>query len=126
MKRKKEQKEKPRNQISTMQMALLISVALIFDTVVFVVGFLNFIPFVGMAMSLPLLFIVNTFANLTFLTWFFILGVGLFKPSRLMAIWATYFLSFIPFLNLFPVWVVAVILMILSARVKNYSVNVRA
>lgn len=120
MEQRIEKKEKYRNQISKMQIVLLISVALLFDTVVFIFGLLNFIPVIGSAMAFFILFIVNTYANLTFMTWFFILGVGLFKPSRLMAMWSTYFLSFIPFLNLLPLWVVAVILMIISARIKTH------
>jgi hypothetical protein len=119
MKQTEEEKEY-RNQISKTQITLLISVAILFDIVVFIIGLVDFIPYVGTSISFYLSFIINTYANLTFLTWFFLLGVGLFKPSRLMTMWSMYFLSFVPFLKLLPFWVVAVILMIISARIKTY------
>lgn len=120
MKQTEEEKEEHRNQISKTQIVLLISVAILFDIIVLTIGLIDLIPYVGIPMSFYLSFIVNTYANLTFLTWFFLLGVGLFKPSRLLTMWSMYFLSFVPFLKLLPFWVVAVILMIISARIKTH------
>lgn len=108
-----------RGRINNINATLMISVALLIDFVIFVVGIIGFIPILGPLVYVFILFIINVYAKLIFLTWFMILGVGIFrKPGRAAAMFGAFIISFVPLLSLLPAWTASVFLVILTTRAK--------
>ncbi|MFP4616918.1 MAG: hypothetical protein ACLFNR_02050 [Candidatus Paceibacterota bacterium] len=110
------QDPKQKSNISSTTATLMISVALLVDVLLLISGLFNFIPALGNVVSLFLSFMINTYASLTFITWFFIIGEGFVKPNRIVVKSTAIILGFIPFVNMLPWWTISTILLIAFIR----------
>ena len=105
--------------INSITAVMLLSTAFLIDTIIFIIGILNFIPG-GVIIAILITLVVNIFAYLTFITWFFLLKVSfLKKPSRFAYSAVALVIGFIPLFNMLPAWTLAVFLIILTTRNKQ-------
>lgn len=108
-----------KNKVNNIHATLMLSVAVLIDAALFVVGLLNFIPLVGIPLSAFIGFMINFYAYLIFITWFFLLGVSLLRRGRLAISATAFIIGFIPIINMLPAWTVSVGIMIITTRYRK-------
>ena len=92
--------------------ALMISVALFFDTIQFL---LEFIPILGQILSS----LIALVAFGTFYLWFKMHGLNFATPKRAGILGGGFIIELIPFLNALPTWTLAITLLAIDSKVKK-------
>jgi len=107
-----EQKE-----ISNTTLALMISVAIFFDVLQFIIGL---VPIAGQYISV----MVTIIALPTFYLWFKIYGRSFMSPKKVMALGCGTIIELIPILNILPGWTVAVIFLVGIERAEKAAIKI--
>lgn len=97
----------------------MISVAVMFDLIQFLVNLLHFIPGIGNTVAFVATSIITVIAGATFYLWFRFNGVKFTTPKRALSFGGGFLLEFIPILNALPAWTLAVILVIGTTRLPK-------
>lgn len=93
---------------------LMIGTALFFDFFQTVVGW---IPFVGNVAAM----IVSGFAFMTFFLWFYLNGISMITPKRLLAMIGGGIIEMIPYINILPGWTLTVVFLIGTTKVTEFA-----
>ncbi len=99
--------------ISKTTIILMIIVALFFDLIQFILSL--------MVIGFVVNWSISVFAWLTFFLWFKIKGVSFANPKRAGSLLGGFLIELIPLVDMLPAWTGAIILVILSLRVKQVA-----
>lgn len=100
------------NRIDTGTGAMMIAVALLFDTMN---AGINLIPFLGQVLSV----LISIFAYCTFAFWFMKRGVGFANPKRAITFFGSGLIEAIPVLNILPGITIGVVLTVLMVQFED-------
>lgn len=89
--------------------ALMVSVALFFDVLQWLLAFI----FMG--------WLVSIFALLTFYTWFKMRGMNFVRPKRAALLGGGFIIELIPIINILPAWTLAIVLLALDSKIKKIA-----
>lgn len=101
-------------QIKDVTAFLMVFTALFFDALQAVIGW---IPAVGNILAAC----INAFAFMTFSFWFYMNGIKMMRPQRIIAMLGAGVIELIPYLNLLPAWTFAVVYLIGTTKVKEFA-----
>lgn len=107
-----EQKSRQPSRIDTGTGAMMIAVALLFDTMN---AGINLIPFLGQILGV----LVSIVAYCTFGFWFMKRGVGFTNPKRAVTFFGSGLIEAIPILNVLPGVTVGVVLTVLMVQFED-------
>ncbi len=103
--------------ITGLTAVLMIGVALIIDLLVLFINLLHFIPVVGNFFASMFGYLIGLTAGMIFTFWFFLKGVKLMTPKRILSMGSGWLIAIIPVLNTLPGWTIAITATIASSRV---------
>lgn len=93
---------------------LMISLAIFYDVLQIVIGW---IPVLGNVLAMG----VSFYAYLSFLCWFWIYGIKMTTPKRLLSMLATLGIELIPYVDMIPGWFFVVVYLIGTTKVKEFA-----
>jgi len=99
----------------------MITLAVIFDLIQFLVSLLHFIPVIGNAVAFVGTTTITIVASMTFYIWFKINGVSFNTSKRIVSFGGGILTEFIPILNALPAWTFSVVLVITSTRLPKIA-----
>lgn len=108
-------------QVSNIVAVLIISVAVFFDLVQALIDVFHFIPVVGNIFAMVATWLVSAVAFFIFWFWFMLYGVHFNTTKRVASMGGGFLIELIPVLNALPAWTLAVILVILTARMPKIA-----
>jgi len=105
--------------INNITAIFIISVALLFDGTQAFLDLFHIIPIVGNIFVAVANWIISVLALFVFWFWFFINGVRFNSPKRMLTMGGSFIIELIPILDMLPAWTLAVVLIILTARLPK-------
>ncbi len=102
--------DKPEPKLTNITIALIVSTAVFFDVLQWVMAFVF------------LDWLVGFFAFLTFWLWFKLKGISFATPKRGATIGASALIEVTPWLSALPAWTLAVSIIILDVKIKEKGV----
>jgi len=93
---------------------LMIFTALCFDGIQALIGW---IPIFGNILA----DLFSIFVFLTFFLWFWMNGISMMKPKRLLSMGGGTIIEMIPYLNLLPAWTMVVVYLIGTTKIKEIA-----
>ncbi len=102
------------NKISDSEAFLMIGVALFFDALQALFGW---VPIIGNVLAA----LVGIFAFLTFFLWFYTNGIKMLTPKRLTSMIGGGIIEMVPYLNILPAWTMVVVYLIGTTKIKEIA-----